>query len=147
MEAIWKIWDEESFNNYEEYEKSKPDNIFNYYGEKLEEDTNNLLTYEVINKINDDFKENTFFYCQVPKSNPFHKDTKYSILLFSASYQPLQLYPCRFRNLLSKEVYECESAEELKNRIENEIGQEQTKNALGKLLYHFYDKETIKTIK
>ena len=130
MEKIWKALDDESFNNYEEYEKSKPDNILNYYGEKLEEDTNNLLTYEIINTMDDEnnFKEHTSFYCQVPKPNPFYKETKYSILLFTVSYTPTKIYPCRFRNSLSKEVYVCESVEELKNRIEKEIKEEQTKN-------------------
>ena len=145
METIWKFWDEESFNTYEEYEKNKPDSIFNYYGEKLEEDTNNLLTYEIINNFND-FGEDTLFYCQVPKANPY-RDTKYSVLFFKVSYSPTQIYPCSFINLLSEKVYECESVEELKKRIEKEISKEKTKNTLGKLLYHFYDKETIKTIK
>jgi len=89
--------------------------------------------------MDDEYNEKSWFYCIVPE--------KYSFLTFQVSYIPTKLYPCTFMNFISKKSYECENSEELKNRIEKEIRNELTKNTLGKLLYHFYGIETIKTIK
>jgi hypothetical protein len=137
-ENIWKFWDS-SFITIKEYEKNRPKAILEYYGEKLEKDTNNLLTYEIIENITGDNNFSTVFYCMVP-------DRKYSIRFFEIIHYALDIYPCQFSSMLTENRYQCSNKEELKEKIEEEIKNAKTKLTLTKLLYRFYDKETFEKI-
>jgi hypothetical protein len=72
--------------------------------------------------------------------------SKYNIRFFEVIHDGLNVYPCKFHNILSENRYDCENKEQLKEIIEKEIAHPKTKLTLTKLLYHFYDKETIEKL-
>lgn len=147
MEKLWKFWNNEEFETYKDFENNLPKNILEEYGKALENDFNNLLTYEIIDNVTsitdglygkNDVK--TTFYCIVPEKS-------YNIRFFEVSFNLSKVYPCEFHNLLSDNKHTCKDKDELKENIEKEIKHEKITSATGMLLYHFYDKEEIKKLR
>lgn len=139
MEKIWSWWNDDEFKDYEEYQSKLPETLLDKYGEQLEKDSNNLLTYEIvpITMQNDTLDQVVILYIIV---NDNHR---YNIRVFEITYPFDNVYPCKFYSMLTENKYESHDYEELKKLIEIEIQDKKTMKALSGLIRHFYDKETI----
>ena len=144
-EKIWKFIDDK-YKSLEEFESLRPETVLKYYGEKLIEDTNKLLNFdieiEIISHEKFPILLETRFFITVSNS-----PKSYRSLLFRINYYINNIYPCNFYSLWTKNEYICSSKESLIEKIEEEIKNKKLSNYLGNLLYHFYDEETIKKLK
>ena len=137
-EKIWTWATEQEFKDYEEYEKNLPQNILEEYGEQLEEDTDNLLTYEIVSQTtyNETFS-NIVTFMIGPKTN------NYKINVFQITYPFDKVYPCKVYCMFTENTFYPTDYENLKELIKQEIKSQKTSKAVSGLIHHFYDKETI----
>lgn len=143
MEKIWKIFDDETYKNYEDYEKSNPVLVLDYYGQALEEDMKNMLKYDVTSNVSsiDSYPIylQSSFYIRVP-------DNKYRIKVFETNYTSEHLYPCKLHSLLTENRYDCTSKEDLSEKILGELKNERFQEKIYYLLRHFYSKEEVEKL-
>lgn len=137
MEKIWIFANEQE---YKQQEGETPEKILEYYGEKLNEDSNELLEYAIHTDFIQDSNavKRTLFYAVVPR--------QYEIRLFEIIYSFDNIYPCKFHSYLTENRYDCTTKEILKQRIEEEIANKRLMAKLTSLLHHFYDKEEIEKL-
>jgi hypothetical protein len=151
----WKFWDD-SLGSFEEYENSLPQRLFQEYGELLEKDTENLLSYDIVPTIDQSYTLVTkiSFFITVPKSDKRKRKTEYEseffgyrIPAFEVIYSYEKVYPCKFHSFLTENKYDVTSFEDLREKIKTEIKENKTGQALANLIYHFYDEDTIKKMR
>ena len=134
---IWNIYDKDF--KYEEYQNDKPERLFVYYGNKLEEDTSKLFEYEYSSNVVslDSFPImcKSVFYIKV-------KDN-YKNGIFEITYPSDKLYPCKFHSILTENRYDCNSKEELQTKLELEIANERLGQVLSNILHYFYSNDEV----
>lgn len=152
---IWRFWDE-SLGSLEEYERTLPQRLFQEYGELLKEQTDGLLSYDIVPVIEQSFTLSTRiqFYITVPVSTKIKKRNIYEsefygyrVLFFESTYTYDKVYPCKFQSLISENRYEASNFDDLREKIEKEIQDDKTGRSIANLLYCFYDEDTIKKLK
>ena len=135
---VWTWATEQEFKDYEDYEKNLPQNILEEYGKRLEEDTDNLLTYDIFTQTTyNETLSNIVGFMIGPKIN------NYKLNAFQFTYPFDKVYPCKVYCMFTENTFYATDYENLREIIEMEIKNQKTSKALSGLIRHFYGKEVI----